>query len=120
VFSSISDVHPYRRARQTMARPCGLEPAGYVQRITYIMWRICDAQSCEGNRRKALVKGIILGEKDCVGRPKEFNEAGQKMFDGGLSLHRMVGDAVHVLNVWGDEHFSIDVNILSILPSMSL
>jgi hypothetical protein len=33
VFSPMNDVQPYRHALQTMARPCGLEPACHLQRV---------------------------------------------------------------------------------------
>jgi hypothetical protein len=36
--------------------PCGIKPAWHVQRVKYIMGRICDTQSCEGYREKAQVK----------------------------------------------------------------
>jgi hypothetical protein len=49
------------------------------------MWRICDAQSCEGHHQKAQVKKGIVRQKDGVGHAQEFDEVGDDLFNGGLS-----------------------------------
>jgi hypothetical protein len=50
-----------------MAWPCRVQPACHVERVTYIVWRICDAKSRQGHRYKDQVKGGTMSEQDGVG-----------------------------------------------------
>jgi hypothetical protein len=96
--------HPF----DPMAWPCRVQPACHVQRVKYIMGRICDAQSCEGHREKAQVKKDIVRQQDGVRRAEEFDEVEDDLFDGGLSTDHRVSDAVHLQDVRGNGHLRID------------
>ena len=57
-----------------MAWSCGIEPACHVQRVTYIMGRICDAQSREGHGQKTEVKRGIMSETHGITTAKKLYE----------------------------------------------
>jgi hypothetical protein len=91
-----------------MAWPCRVQPACDVQHIKYMMWRIYDAQSCEGHCQKTKVKRGIVGETDGITMAKKLDELWKDVFNDRLSPDHSVSDAVHLLDVRGNGYVRID------------
>jgi hypothetical protein len=60
-----------------IAWPGGIEPACHVERVKYIMGRICDAQSCEGHGQKTEVESCVIGQEHRVGSYKDSMNCGR-------------------------------------------
>jgi hypothetical protein len=52
-------------------------------------------------------RGIVCQEEG-VRLAKEFDEVGHDLFNGGLSSHHRIGDAVYLLDVRGNRYMRID------------
>src|SRR5919108_4777782 len=108
MLRAIGDLEPQRQVLQTVAGPQRKQLPCEVQRVKETMRWKCDPQSYERHGQKAEVKGSIVRQEEGVRLAEEFDEARHDLFNGGLSSHHRIGDAVNLLDVPGNGYLRVD------------